>query len=332
MLISRIKARLILFLVCWTVAVAGAKIGDQTPLLLQVVDTLKALFGRQHSQEASSKMEPQPLLVINAGHARTGTASFVRALERLGLNCYHMKEGVIETEGHMELWSRVMVEKTLSVEDILDEISNAGFNASADAPINFFYKEQMQRYPDAPVILTIRSDDNPGHAWQRSLRDTVLRFPSIFSNIPFRFAHKPSTMAKFLHAVFEVMLPDAGNSTTGVWHPDAMARVYEDWIQEVKATVPRERLLVFKASDGWGPLCEHIAHVSPIVASNCKEVLQANEPYPHINDTKSMQRIQFSMKCVTIASYTLLVTLAMLILYRVKRTLSVVTKNKDKTR
>jgi len=43
--------------------------------------------------------------------------------------------------------------------------------------------------------------------------------------------------------------------------------------EEVKRTVPAERLLVWSASDGWEPLCEFL------------EVPIPDQPFPHLNDT-----------------------------------------------
>ena len=42
---------------------------------------------------------------------------------------------------------------------------------------------------------------------------------------------------------------------------------------QVIATVPPERLLVFRAADGWGPLCAFLGVPEPA------------EPYPRVNDT-----------------------------------------------
>jgi hypothetical protein len=38
--------------------------------------------------------------------------------------------------------------------------------------------------------------------------------------------------------------------------------VYNAWAEEVRAAVPADRLLVFKVSEGWGPLCAFSALTS----------------------------------------------------------------------
>ena len=253
--------------------------------------------------------EPQPLLVINAGHGRTGTASFVRAMDKLGIRCYHMKEGIFETFGHMGLWSKFLVDHTVGFDAVMDAVANAGFNATADAPMNFFYKEQMKRYPNAPVISSIRTEkENAGHAWERSLRESVFRFPEIMGSVPFRWMPGLRGFKTFVAVIHNMMagLPDGKSEEID---SDKLIRFYDDWIEEVKRTVPSEKLLIFKATDGWEPLCQHISQVSPVVAANCRKILESGEPFPKLNDRISVQRTQFFMRCITKLTYAWLASM-----------------------
>jgi hypothetical protein len=61
-----------------------------------------------------------------------------------------------------------------------------------------------------------------------------------------------------------------GPDTTAEWMSAAMER-YDD---QVKQTVPAERLLVWAPRDGWEPLCEFL------------ELPVPETPFPHLNDTK----------------------------------------------
>ncbi|WP_263493748.1 MULTISPECIES: sulfotransferase [unclassified Mesorhizobium] len=58
----------------------------------------------------------------------------------------------------------------------------------------------------------------------------------------------------------------------------AVAR-YNAYVEEVKAAVPPERLLVFKVSEGWAPLCHFL------------DVAQPNEPFPNLNDRETIKKI-----------------------------------------
>jgi hypothetical protein len=40
--------------------------------------------------------------------------------------------------------------------------------------------------------------------------------------------------------------------------PEAATDYFNRWVEEVKATVPKDRLLVFEAKQGWKPLCEFL--------------------------------------------------------------------------
>jgi hypothetical protein len=269
-----------------------------------------------------NKAEPQPILVINAGHGRTGTATYLQALKRLGLKCYHMKEGVLETHGHLDLWANFLLDKSITFDDVMSTIADDGFNATADAPMNFFYKKQMKRFPDAPVILSIRPEEvDAGDAWQRSLHESVFRFVPIVASIPYRWL---PGLRRFCEITILVnnMLTGELNGKSEKIDPTLLTKAYYDWIDDVKATVPSDKLLIYKVMDGWEPLCRHISHVSPIVAANCRQVLETNEPFPHMNDRQSVQRVQFTMRCITMATYALMAILPCLcwhLVFRRKR-------------
>ncbi|GKY95734.1 hypothetical protein MPSEU_000534200 [Mayamaea pseudoterrestris] len=268
--------------------------------------------------------ERQPMLVINAGNGRTGTSSFVVAMNRLGLKCYHMKEGVIESPGHTEMWTKLMADESITFDQVMDKIANDGFNATADVPMNLFYKELMARYPDAPVILSIRPEDeeHAGSAFQRSMQDTVLQFPMIMADIPFRWVPSIKHLMSFFRAMDQKMasLTDQ-NVSTKLSESDRLARSYYEFNNDVLQHVPMEKLLIHKATDGWKPLCDHISHVSPIVAANCQEVVAIGEPFPHVNDRQSVQRTQFYLRCITKLTYMLpaLLFFAVVVGYRTRK-------------
>lgn len=58
----------------------------------------------------------------------------------------------------------------------------------------------------------------------------------------------------------------------------AVAR-YEAYIEEVKAAVPPDRLLVFKVTEGWGPLCRFLGVPEPA------------EPFPNLNDRAAIKQV-----------------------------------------
>ena len=38
-------------------------------------------------------------------------------------------------------------------------------------------------------------------------------------------------------------------------------RFFNDWVDQVKAEIPAERLLVFEVKQGWGPLCQFLGEL-----------------------------------------------------------------------
>jgi hypothetical protein len=60
---------------------------------------------------------------------------------------------------------------------------------------------------------------------------------------------------------------------------ETAVEIFERHTENVRAALPADRLLVFQATDGWGPLCEFLGVEAPV-----------DEPYPHLNDTETLQR------------------------------------------
>ena len=40
-----------------------------------------------------------------------------------------------------------------------------------------------------------------------------------------------------------------------------VARFFNDWVDQVKAEIPAERLLVFEVKQGWAPLCHFLGEL-----------------------------------------------------------------------
>ncbi len=101
--------------------------------------------------------------LIGAGLPRTATLSQKVGLEVVGQGpCYHM----VNILANLDLapqWRRA-----LHGEGQWDEIFD-GFEATVDWPGSFFYRELLEVYPDAKVLLSVRE----GESWARSMRDTI---------------------------------------------------------------------------------------------------------------------------------------------------------------
>ena len=104
------------------------------------------------------------LEVIGAGFGRTGTLSLKLALEQLGFaQCYHMFE-VMNHPEHVPLWRAAHRGEPTDWEALF-----AGYRAAVDWPSCNFWREQLDTWPDAKVILTQRDPER----WYTSVMNTI---------------------------------------------------------------------------------------------------------------------------------------------------------------
>ena len=106
------------------------------------------------------------LSVIGAGFGRTGTESMKLALEALGLGpCHHMKEGLPNPE-QISLWRAVARGEPADWDQIFE-----GYRSAVDWPAAHYWRELAAHYPDAKVVLTVRSPES----WYASMENTILK-------------------------------------------------------------------------------------------------------------------------------------------------------------
>jgi hypothetical protein len=192
------------------------------------------------------------LKVIGAGLGRTGTMSLKLALEQLGFApCYHMID-VIQ-KGKMDEWNRTVETPKPDWEQVFE-----GYQATVDWPACNYYRDLMALYPDAKVILSVRSPES----WFASTQATI--FAAIDQ------AQGPGGMSFARKLVTEVVGPDMHDRA-------ALLPAFERWNESVKAFVPKEKLLVFEAAQGWAPLCKFLG--VPVPAT----------PYPATNSTEEFR-------------------------------------------
>uniref|UniRef100_A0A6U1K0N7 Sulfotransferase n=1 Tax=Tetraselmis chuii TaxID=63592 RepID=A0A6U1K0N7_9CHLO len=209
--------------------------------------------------------------VIGAGWGRTGTTSFKAAMEILGLPCYHMKE--VFPNRDFKFWSRMADGEDLD----LDEVFKRGkkvYRATCDFPSAPHWKKQLAKYPDAKVVLTTRDPES----WYRSCVETVFRMNphSPFMPIGIRVA----LWCGFPFAGFyEMSSKMNADIDAGDWSLEAGVRYFEEYNAAVIRDCPKDKLLVFRASEGWEPLCKFLGKPVPDV------------PYPHVNDAPEFQAL-----------------------------------------
>lgn len=111
------------------------------------------------------------LQVIGAGFGRTGTLSTYTALNQLGFPCYHMFE-VLENKAnktHLDFWRKVANSEAGTQHDWEQVFAN--YTAAVDNPACCVWRELLETYPDAKVLLTLHPKGP--EAWYESTLDTI---------------------------------------------------------------------------------------------------------------------------------------------------------------
>jgi hypothetical protein len=143
------------------------------------------------------------------------------------------------------------------------------FESTVDWPGGLFYKEILQAYPEAKVLLSTRDPE----AWERSMRDTVWAVRhggSLMRNLSDAQAHINPAWAGFVSMIDSIVWDATFHNLDT---REQMIEAFDRHNAEVKASVPSEKLLVWEVSDGWEPLCEFL------------EVPVPDMPFPHMNDS-----------------------------------------------
>jgi hypothetical protein len=192
------------------------------------------------------------LRVIGAGFGRTGTDSMRQALEMLGFGpCHHMREVMAKPE-QRALWRAVAAGAAPDWDHIFK-----GYVSAVDWPSAFYWRELSRHYPDAKMLLTVRSSES----WYESMTMTIFKGISKDDD--------PASLGIQLitKRVFDDRIDDR----------DHVIATYEKNNAEVKAAFGPERLLAFEIGDGWGPLCRFLGVAIP------------DAPYPHANSTAAFR-------------------------------------------
>lgn len=197
--------------------------------------------------------------VIGAGFGRTGTMSLRDALNRIGLGpCYHMSE-VIRNPHFARYWAQLAQGERVDWEAVFE-----GYRSTVDWPACTYWRELMQQWPEAKVILTVRDS----RRWHQSVLNTIFsdahvaRFEGPDANPDFQ-----AMVRRLNHETFDGRSQDAAHAIA----------VYEAHNAAVIREVPPEKLLVFNPAEGWEPLCAFLGVPVP------------DGPFPRINSTQEWQ-------------------------------------------
>jgi len=194
------------------------------------------------------------LRVIGAGLGRTGTHSLKLALERLlGAPCYHMAE-IFQRPQDIPIWHAAANGERVDWHALF-----ADYAAAVDWPPAAFWPQIADAFPDAIIVLSVR--DAAG--WWKSASSTILA--------TYQRGPKPDDHPGWRAMFSNTFTPDFLDET-------AAKAAFDRHNADVRKRAPANRLVEWRATDGWGPLCAALGvpvPAEPFPVSNTSEQFRA---------------------------------------------------------
>jgi hypothetical protein len=175
--------------------------------------------------------------VVGAGLGRTGTLSLKLALEKLlDGPCYHMME-LFSRADDVPVWHAAARDESVDWHGLL-----ADYRACVDWPGASFWPELHEAFPDALVLLSVRDAES----WWGSASETIFpRIRSLPADAPPPFQDWHCMVTDLIANRFRGDITDRASSIAA----------FEAHNERVRQSVPADRLLEWRATDGWEPLC-----------------------------------------------------------------------------
>lgn len=131
---------------------------------------------------------------------------------------------------------------------------------------------EFAAYPDAKVLLTIHP--RGAQAWFESTIDTIYFTETLWQ---WKVLEWLTPFGRKFGDISRKLIWQRSLQGTMSDKVRAIAR-YNAHIDEVKAAVPPEKLLIFKVTDGWAPLCAFLGVEEPKLE------------FPNLNDRASVKK------------------------------------------
>lgn len=175
--------------------------------------------------------------VIGAGLPRTGTSSLRDMLAQLlGVPCYHMSLLYERADEDGAAWMAAFGGDLSVLEAVFD-----GCGAAVDWPASVLWRELMEEFPDALVVLSHRGSSE---RWWASADSTVWE---VMRRV------RDGETPEMVPGIHQLMRERAGFDHA--MEGEAARARYDEHLKEVVAAVPAHRLVMWQPEDGWEPLC-----------------------------------------------------------------------------
>ena len=216
---------------------------------------------------------------LGVGFGRTGTLSLKEALEELGAGpCFHMID-LIEGENKdrdLPYWIEIANNGDYDWHEVFEP-----WESTVDWPACSRWEELIEAFPESPVLLNIREFEG----FYKSCENTILAVKLAAQRGEVKQDTNREMPAPELWGVIEKLIWQ-GDFQGRFEDKDWVRQMYYDRIEEIKAYVPEDRLIVWELGvDGWEPICEKLGVPVP------------DHPFPHLHDTNEF-RSEFGLQPV----------------------------------
>ncbi|KAE8378529.1 efflux pump antibiotic resistance protein [Aspergillus bertholletiae] len=231
---------------------------------------------RPVSRKSSRGMQrtvPLECLVSGVQPHGDSHVTMCNALETLGLQCWHSIQFMSTRFGDIEMWQEA-VDRNPEFDQLLHDFGAV----SSDTPAIAFADGLIEAYPEAKVVLVERDINTWYESWMNGvIKNTYDPIVTVIYHIDRFFTHPVGRIHK---TTFQGWL--------GISSPEDARRLskakYREHYELVRSITPKDRLLEYKLSDGWEPLCEFLGKPVP------------DKPFPHLNEKKWLdEKVQLVM-------------------------------------
>ena len=202
-----------------------------------------------------------PLEVLSLGYSRTGTMTMHKAFSILGYPAYHFSS-FYDNRSESDMWMEAINAKFYGKGEMPNKAFFDGLlghiGAVTDMPCNAFGKELVEFYPEAKVVLVERDIDSWYKSWMSFCK-------SAYDPMIYRLGYlNPGFLGKMTKLGGAGTVICAGYATTIDEAKVRSRDAYRHHYRDVREYTPPDRLLEFKLSEGWEPLCKFLGKPIPV--------------------------------------------------------------------
>lgn len=244
-----------------------------TPADFDRIGNYARMYNPDQNIDRRTQTRTVPLEVLCLGYSRTGTLTMRSALEILGYpNPYHFSS-IYDNVHDSDAWCELLDIKyegigsgpAVTKGDFDALLGHCG--AVTDIPAINFAAELIEFYPDAKIVLVERDIDSWYASWSAFLNAAMK------PGIPLLAKLDKEVLGRISRIGGRGTRLLAGNPQSVDAAKARSKQEYRKHYALVRSLAPKERLLEFKLSDGWVPLCEFLGKEIP------------EEPFPHVNES-----------------------------------------------